>query len=209
MLSFKFTPSPNDFTRALWTFYLNNWILWAILILTTVILGACGLFSFVSATPSYLVMVQLFLSFVLTVFLIFSLLIRPYLVSQQVQHDERLNSPVEYQVGEEHLFFKNRFSETKLDWGSYNRVIESPELFLLSYSTNKNMFQIIPKRAFPSTADEQAFQSLLKSKISGSYSKGVSIEISPSVLTILDILLGISALLCATVVFFLIQIRPR
>ncbi len=211
MLSFKFTPSPNDFTRAFWTFYLNNWILWVILTLTAAILGACGLIIFATDTSAsgYLAMVPLFLSLVLTSFLIFSLLISPYLAGQRVQHDERLNSPVEYQVSEEHLLFRNRFSETRLDWGSFNRVIESPELFLLVHSTNKNMFQFIPRRAFTSGADEQAFQNLLKAKISGSYSKVMAIRASPNVIAILGILLGIGTLLCAIVAFFMIQIMHQ
>ncbi len=213
MLSFKFTPSPNDVTRAFWIFYLNDWTPWTIMAFTATILGACGLIIFATTTFWYVgfwQMVTLLPSFILACFLVFSLLLVPYLAGRRVKHDERLNSPVEYQASEEHLLFRNRFSEMKLDWCNYNRVIESPKFFLLVCSASKNRFQIIPKRAFRSSADEFAFQGLLKSKISGSYSKGVDISLPTSVIVTVSIILIISTLLCGwTVVSSLIRIVTR
>ena len=82
-----------------------------------------------------------------------------------MEMDERLGSPVQGQADEEQISFKTQFLETKLDWGSYHKVLESKDQFLLIHSANKNMFQIIPKRAFASVDDERAFRDLLKVKI--------------------------------------------
>ncbi len=98
-------------------------------------------------------------------YLTFALLLQPLIVANRVEKDERLSSPVDFVVDEEQILFKNKFTETKLDWGSFQKVIESKSHFLLIYTVNKNMFQIIPKRAFASSEDEQSFRELLNTKI--------------------------------------------
>lgn len=44
-------------------------------------------------------------------------------------------------------------------------MIETRDLFLLVYTTNKNMYTMIPKRAFASHEDEQAFRDFVNLKI--------------------------------------------
>jgi hypothetical protein len=96
---------------------------------------------------------------------VFPLVISPYMTAHKMEKDERLSSPVQYEANDEQIMFKNKFSETKLDWGSFCRVIETKDLFLLVYTSNKNCSQMIPKRAFASNDDEQAFRDLVAAKI--------------------------------------------
>lgn len=127
---------------------------------------------------------------------IFTLVINPFMIANKVEKDERLNSPVQYEVSDEQFLFRNQFAETKLDWGSFQKVIETKDLFLVVYTVNKNMFQIIPKRAFTSSEDEQSFRNLLNQKILKDQNKTFDFSKKPVALIILIAVLGFGFLLC-------------
>jgi hypothetical protein len=48
------------------------------------------------------------------------------------------------------------------DWGTFKKVEETKDYYMLVFSVNKNMLQIFPKRAFTSPEQEAAFRDLLK-----------------------------------------------
>lgn len=167
MISFRFAPTKDDYIKSFRIFYLNSWPSWAVLIGLVLSQIICIGSAFVRGDLGFdfggILPIVLFVFLVF--YLAFALVINPMTVTSKVEKDERLSSPVQYEVNDEQIMFKNQFSETKLDWGSFQKVIESKELFLLVHATNKNMFQIIPKRAFASADDEQAFKNLLNLKI--------------------------------------------
>ena len=138
----------------------------------------------------------LFLVFGFT-FIGFALFINPLRVANRVKKDERMRSPIQCTMDEEYIAFKNQFVETKLDWGSFSKVIESKELFLLIHSASKNSFQIIPKRAFTSPEDEKVFREILDAKLPRQQKQRLSIK-NPNVIAIIVAVLVFSCSVCMT-----------
>ena len=61
------------------------------------------------------------------------------------------------------IYFKTESLESTMLWTYYERVIESPTLFILLYG--KGMYSVIPKRCFSSDSEMSAFRALLKRSI--------------------------------------------
>jgi hypothetical protein len=68
------------------------------------------------------------------------------------------------QFSDDGIWFRSKGLESRLDWGFYSKVWETPRFYFLIYG--KDMFTLIPKRAFSSEEQEAAFRSMLKRKIS-------------------------------------------
>lgn len=67
---------------------------------------------------------------------------------------------------DEYLFFRNIYSETKLNWISFSECKETPEHFFINMAENKNCYYIIPKRGFASQPDMDEFRSLTQARLS-------------------------------------------
>jgi hypothetical protein len=63
----------------------------------------------------------------------------------------------------ENIHFQTASIDSTLQWTHYDRVIESPDLFLLMYS--KGLYTLIPKRCFSSTEEINAFRDLINGAI--------------------------------------------
>jgi YcxB-like protein len=63
----------------------------------------------------------------------------------------------------ENIHFKTASLDSILQWTHYERVIESPDLFLLMYG--KGLYTLIPKRCFNSNEEMNAFRTLLSQTI--------------------------------------------
>jgi hypothetical protein len=196
MLSFGFTPTKNDYIKAFQAYYLSNWLTWASLVLVTIIIGVVAFSTLISGKISdgYTFALSFMLPLIMFMFLgsilLSALVINPLKIANKVEKDERLRSPIQYEVSTEQILFKNQYTETKTDWGSFQKYIETENVFLLIYSAHKGMFQLIPKRAFASSEDEQAFKQLLISK--NLKSKNSPLNINKKTLLIIIII----ALLC-------------
>jgi YcxB-like protein len=90
--------------------------------------------------------------------------VTPLTMRSQVNKNERLRSETFGQADERGVVLRNQHSETRMDWGTFARVIETKTQFLLPMSTNERMYQVIPKRAFDSEQSLIAFQALLMKK---------------------------------------------
>lgn len=84
----------------------------------------------------------------------------PFSVGRQVERNERLTCETTWQVDDERLQVKTRFTDMAMDWGTFAKSEENKDYFLLIYTVNKNMIQIIPKRAFTTAEHEAAFRRL-------------------------------------------------
>jgi YcxB-like protein len=71
----------------------------------------------------------------------------------------------EYQLtfSRENIHFKTASLDSTLQWTHYERVIESPDLFLLMYG--KGLYTLIPKRCFNSNEEINAFHALVSQTI--------------------------------------------
>ncbi|MBI4761341.1 MAG: YcxB family protein [Chloroflexota bacterium] len=206
MISFKFLPSKTDYLMSFWAFYFRQWKQWAGLLFLALFFTASGLFASIrrDIETGYLAPLPAFFALVITFILIFALLVNPYRAAQMVERNERLRSMVEGEASEDRIVLKDQFVETKLDWGSFQEVIEIPEYFILIYSSNKNMFHIIPKRAFKSSNDKLAFQKLLYTKIPKVHQSALDLRNNPLAIIILATIIGIVLLNCLVAVMLIV-----
>ncbi len=63
----------------------------------------------------------------------------------------------------ENIHFKTTSLDSTLQWTHYERVVESPDLFLLMYG--KGLYTLIPKRCFSSNEEMEAFRALVNQTI--------------------------------------------
>ncbi len=194
MISFGFTPTKSDYIKSFRAYYLSNWLTWTFLILVTIAIGIVAFSTLVSGglRDGYSFALSFMLPFIVFMLLgsvlLSALVISPLKIANRVEKDERLRSPVQYEVSTEQILFKNQFTETKTDWGSYQKYIETEDVFLLIHSAHKGMFQLIPKRAFASSDDEQAFRQLLISKNLKSKNSPLNIKNKPLLIIIIALL---------------------
>ena len=199
MISFNFVPTKEDYFKSFQTMYkkrilifllVTAFILPEILCVLLNYLGQGEQIQLVNIFPFILAI--LFLMF----FPIYYFVINPFISSRKAAKDERLSGIVHYEVNDEYILVKTKYAESKLDWGNFQSVIESKAYFLLLCTSNKNMFQMIPKRAFVSLDDELAFKSLLNThiqkKVKNNFQKNKS-------MIILIILLSIVTCVLATI----------
>jgi len=67
------------------------------------------------------------------------------------------------EFNEDVIIYKTAQIDSKLNWSLYYKVIETDEFFMLVYG--KNMYSVIPKRAFKNDKEIDQFKQLINSKI--------------------------------------------
>jgi len=163
-MRFEFTPTPEDYQKVIRIYYLSDIRLWIIL----------GLFGLPQLCCSGYIISQNgfangFFPFLLILlfpaFILYLLVWMPWSFAQRVKKNERLRAKTTWMVSGEQIIVKNEYSESKMDWETYQRVIESRGYFLLFNQANKNLFQMLPKRAFVTVEQELTFQKMLESKV--------------------------------------------
>jgi len=89
----------------------------------------------------------------------------PYFVmpKQQFRRYTRFQDEYTLQFMEEGLRFQTKSTDSKLAWSFYSSVLEAPKYYLLRYE--KDLFTLIPKRAFVDKQQEAAFRDLLNRKL--------------------------------------------
>jgi hypothetical protein len=79
------------------------------------------------------------------------------------RRNPKFRDAYELRFGEEGILFRSKGMESRLEWGFYSKVWETPDFYYLVYG--RDMFSLIPKRAFRGGRQEAAFRDLLRRKI--------------------------------------------
>jgi hypothetical protein len=179
-ISFQFTPAKEDYIRAARTIQMSNKRLWPILV-AMVLLELCALSAILGGRLGGSPLNWMFvLPLPLVVLYIF--VWGPINLGRQIEKNERFTCEVTWQADDSQILVKNKFSETKMDWGTFQRFIETKDCYYLVYTVNKQMSQFVPKRAFKSKEHEAAFREMLKRNIKAiwkqnSHSQGYASDI--------------------------------
>ena len=86
-------------------------------------------------------------------------------IGKQVKTSTQFISPVSWQMDDTQIIVKTDFSETKMNWNMFQKTIEYERFYLLVQTANKRCFNIVPKRVFESTAQEESFRALIEQKL--------------------------------------------
>jgi hypothetical protein len=164
-ITFRFTPTKEDWVRATRARYRRDLRTWLSLASAGCLL-LMGLCSVALYGPGFSV-VFLMAMVPIALWPAFALVIAPLSAGHQVEKNERLRGETMWQVDDHRILIKNRFAETVCDWGAFGKALETEQAYLLVDAVNKQAFQVVPKRAFDSPADEAAFRELLARNIDG------------------------------------------
>ena len=75
--------------------------------------------------------------------------------------DRRFREGMSLAFTPEHVCARSKLVEARVDWRLYTDVIEGDRLYLLVYGRDMRMMTPIPKRAFKSRRQEQAFREIV------------------------------------------------
>jgi hypothetical protein len=160
----RFTPNPGDYGRVMRAHTVRTRTVWLSLAAITILVF---LFAWSSLTQSqgrdvllWVVVIGAPLLATLVVFVW-----QPMRIRRQVQKQEQFRSDTTWQVDDSQIVIKTSYAETKLDWDTFGQVMETRDDFLLVYASSKRMVQFVPKRAFESPEQEEAFRMLLQRKL--------------------------------------------
>ncbi len=96
------------------------------------------------------------------VFMVLAVLLPAYSVGRRAKGNEQLLAETTWEVNDAQLRVSNQFVEAKYEWGFFQGLVENKEYFYLRHSSNKRLYNFIPKRAFTSPAQMQEFRELFK-----------------------------------------------
>ena len=163
-MRFEFTPTPKDYQKVLRTYYLSDRKLW-ILVLIFGIPEICCNLSYIAANGWQNSLLPILLLLFLPAFLLYMLVFTPWNYAQKVKNDDRLKAKTTWIVSEEQIIIKNEYSESKMTWEEYDRVIEARGYYMFFAQGQRGMTQMLPKRAFFTVDQELKFQKMVFNKI--------------------------------------------
>jgi YcxB-like protein len=91
--------------------------------------------------------------------LLYNVLVRA--PQQFFRGDGKFRDKYEMTFSDEGLSIKTRQIDSKLAWSLYTKVLEAPNFYLLVYGKEIRMMTMVPKRAFRSQLQENAFRELV------------------------------------------------
>jgi hypothetical protein len=163
----EFTPTREDYVGAMRAYTLSDratmWFMFPFF--SSIFLFGCfGLFVSLSTgiSSSFVWLLLIFLAAFLPLLIY---VIVPFRAGLQAQRQERMRSPTSYTFDDEKVVLKNQFVESKMDWGTLGKMVETTRFFLFVYKTNRPMLHLVPKRAFPTPAAEAEFRDLAAAHI--------------------------------------------
>lgn len=155
MITLSFTPTKEDYTQTVRVY------LWRMGHLRLMLFAFGIIFTFgvvlLLVSDKYTALASL-LMLQLPLFCLYFWFLTPILLARRVQRNERLSSQIFWTVDAERMVIRNRFAESSIEWESLKEVSETANHYLLVGKT----FLFIPKRAFPSPAEEAAFRDLVR-----------------------------------------------
>jgi len=163
MIRFRFTPNGQDYSRVMRAHSLRTRVVWlSLAAMIAILLVFLWAFTYQSqqCLLAWLLVVAAPLFAALTVFVW-----QPYRTKRQVQKEERLRSETTWAVDKAQIVITTSLEETKLSWDVFRQVVETRTDFLLCLAASKHMVRFVPKRAFESPGQEEAFRALVRSKL--------------------------------------------
>ena len=162
-IEIEFTLSVQDYKNSVRAFYLKQRNTWISLSVTGIlfIYGIYLMFNPEADLSSYSIFAVLLFPVIMFAYLVFS----PNRMAASVSQSDRYTVLQRWRVDKGGIKITNEFGELKFKWSDFMGVVEDKTFILLQYSSNKNAFQIVPKRAFSSIEQEEDFKDLAKQNV--------------------------------------------
>ena len=162
-IRFRFTPEGKDYSRVMRAHSLRTravWLSLAAMIAILVVFLWTSTYRLQGCLLLWLIVVvaPLFAAFAVFVW-------QPYRVRRQVEREEQLRSEMIWEVDDTQVVITTSLAAAKMDWQVFRQVLETKTDFLLCMAASKHMVRFVPKRAFDSPEQEEAFRALVRSKL--------------------------------------------
>jgi hypothetical protein len=89
----------------------------------------------------------------------------PISAARQFEKDERFRADITWTLDDEYIRIATRFQDVKLAWSNFRQAQEFKDYYLLIIRTAGTALRPVPKRAFTSPEQEQAFRELVERKV--------------------------------------------
>ncbi len=168
-LSFQFTPTIQDYVRSYQSYQLRRKIL-LVMFAGLALFEVCLFFALIGGPFSHHLVLWAVLIPIPLFFLFFFAAI-PLLFIRQIQKTkERFLSRIIWQLDDRQIQIKNDYSETRVDWGTFQELTETKDYYYLIYTANRTLYQFIPKRALASPNMDAAFREIISRNIGKKHS---------------------------------------
>jgi hypothetical protein len=170
-ITFTLTPLKEDYVKAIRAFQLRRLAIRGMIVVLSILAVIAGIGVIVAlvrlfVSPADSTLGEFFAPIMCLAFSVsipLSILVTiPNLTGQQYDKNERMRVETTWRLDDERVQLTSGPVESKLDWGSFQNAIDTKDHYLMTYTINKNMYQIIPKRAFESAEHEAAFRALVE-----------------------------------------------
>ncbi len=159
-ITVHFTPIPQDYVKTYRMLQFRS-LFTRIVYGTLGVLGLCLLGS--TLAPSAGSNARLWpIPIAILVFLALAFMLPSYSVGRRAKGNEQLLAETAWELDDSQLRVSNRFVDAKYEWGFFQGLVEDKDYFYLRHSSNKRLYNFIPKRAFASAEEMQAFRELFK-----------------------------------------------
>jgi hypothetical protein len=158
----QINPKVQDYSRAMRAYLARNKSYWVGLAVVPI---SCVIFLVVSYMNIWVI--EGYIRFLINALVIILLLAESsplwtsWLVARNSSKNRFTTLPATYNIDDEKLMIAHSEAESKYSWSVFSKAFENKEYFFLTYSTNKNAFQFIPKRALVSAEQEQLTRDLI------------------------------------------------
>ncbi len=92
------------------------------------------------------------------IFMVLAILLPGYSVGRRAKGSEQWRAETTWELNDSQLRVSNQFVDAKYEWGFFQGLVENKEYFYLRHSSNKRLYNFIPKRAFASADQIQEFR---------------------------------------------------
>jgi hypothetical protein len=89
-------------------------------------------------------------------------LINPVLSAQKIMKNEIAKCETSWELSDNEVLIRNKYSQTRFDWDSFDTVLDTKDHFLFIFTTNQPLIHILPKQAFESPDQLNEIKRMLK-----------------------------------------------
>jgi hypothetical protein len=164
MLTFQSQLIEEDYIKA---YRSSTKTLWFLIFLSPILyfLLTNGMeWAFSSSIPNNL-MLKFFIMAIVLVVIYCIYMARPDIFANRLMEKSLSSMPTTVEIDDDKIRMVTGQNENTMEWGLFDKVLETDDQFILLYSTNISCLRILPKRFFPSDVDQKYFRDLVNEKI--------------------------------------------
>ena len=166
MISVSFEITKKDYYQTQWLYSKSVWPTFLLLVILYFPLSCCLSNAIISgfldidlfSTTGLLIIFLIFLGIPLFFVLVIALIL------MRGADKNTANGPIHMDFSEENVHVNTNLADAVYQWTNFSNLLESDDLFLVFFTVNQKVTYIVPKRAFESPEQIEAFRSLLAEK---------------------------------------------